>query len=342
MRRLSIPDSLHGSRGFTLIELMVSLTIGLLIAVSAISAYMGAASASRVSEAQSRMNEDAQAALSILTQQLRMAGNNPKRAYRVANTVDSTLDSLHNPVYGPAPAASISFTPPTFTISSFIVRGCDGKFSNITTAANIDSLTCAADNTKPDSIAINYEADQYNTIPAADGTPTDCLGNKLTVITANGLKTMNAAKTVSTSTPVTYAVADNRYYIATANASPSLYCKGNSASTAAQPLVENIEDMQITYGAISTTGSSFTPAGYLTAEKIVSEASLAALADDASRWFNVITVRICLVARSENPVAPNTAAASYLKCDGSVESTPPDLRLRRAYTTTVKLRVWSL
>lgn len=344
MKHHAHSSGLHHSRGFSLIELMVALTIGLVIAVSAISAYLGAASASRISEAQSRMNEDAQAALNILTQQLRMAGNNPKHAYRVANTVDSTLDSLHNPVYAPTPAASITFTPNTFVVSGFLMRGCDGKFSNISTAANIDSLTCTTDNAKPDSIAVNYEADKYNTIPADDGTPTDCLGNKLTVITASGLNTMNAAGVVSTTTPVTYTVADNRYYIGTSTAivSPSLYCKGNAVNTSAQPMVENIEDMQITYGTISTTGDSFTPAGYLTAEQIGTDPTLAALADDASRWFNVVTVRICLVVRSENPVAPSTASASYLKCDGTMETAPPDLRLRRAYSTTVKLRIWSL
>ena len=51
--------------GFSLIELLVSIAIGLIIMVAAISAYVGSADASRMSDAQSRMNEDAQAALSI-------------------------------------------------------------------------------------------------------------------------------------------------------------------------------------------------------------------------------------------------------------------------------------
>jgi type IV pilus assembly protein PilW len=66
--------------GLSLIELMVSLTIGLIVMVTIISAYVGSADAGRMAEAQGRMNEDAQAALTILTQQLRMAGNNPKQA----------------------------------------------------------------------------------------------------------------------------------------------------------------------------------------------------------------------------------------------------------------------
>ena len=49
-------------------------------------------------------------------------------------------------------------------------------------------------------------------------------------------------------------------------------------------------------------------------------------------------VRICVLVRSEARVAPNSASAQYLNCDGKTELTPPDLRLRRAYTATVVLR----
>ena len=70
---------LHGAKGFTLIELLVSVTIGLVLMIAVASAYVGSATASKVAEAQGRMNEDATAALNILTQQIRMAGDNPRR-----------------------------------------------------------------------------------------------------------------------------------------------------------------------------------------------------------------------------------------------------------------------
>lgn len=333
-------DSRH-SKGFSLIELMVSLTIGLVIAVAAVSAYLGTSGASRMAEAQSRMNEDAQAALTILTQQLRMAGNNPKQANRVVNPI-STLSSLRNPVYLPTPTyAGFSVSPTTFTLSSFqFIRGCDGTFSNITatTATNLDSLICAGGtSTLPDSIAINYEADKFNTVPAS-GAPTDCLGNILSTITATLPMVTSTASVTSTLATVTYTVADNRFYIGTSPniVSPSLYCKGNGGGP--QPLVENIEDMQLTYGTLSTTSTVTTVAGYLRADQIISEPSLALLPDDAARWSNVVTVRICVLVRSENPVVSDLASARYIKCDGTLETAPPDLRLRRAYSTTVGLR----
>lgn len=322
-------------RGFSLIELMISLTIGLLITVAAFSAFMGASGASKMAEAQGRMNEDAQAALSILTQQLRMAGNNPDQPNRVDN-INPALSSRRNPVYLQSPPLTgFTLLPTTFELSEFSIRGCDGQFSNITTASNLDALTCASGtSTSPDSIAVSYEADKFNTVPTGTNEPTDCLGNPLSTITAT-LPTVVGAVIANTAEP--YTVADNRFYIVKSSASsiPSLYCKGSGGEP--QPLVENIEDMQFTYGA---TATATTVAGYLNAEKVLTEITLTPSPPnpEAGKWAKVLTVRICVLVRSASPVASNAASAHYIKCDGTLETAPPDLRLRRAYSTTVVLR----
>ncbi|MEN9373140.1 MAG: type pilus assembly protein PilW [Pseudomonadota bacterium] len=333
--------------GFSLVELMVSLTIGLVITVAALSAYVGSSNAGRVADAQSRMNEDAQAALSTLSQQVRLAGANPVQVGRV-------YPFRRNPVYlatyaggtsityiPPLPSTVTlpSFSPSTYTLSAFAVRGCDGTFSNITnTAANrLDALTCATTTTTlPDSIAVSYESDQFNTVKVGV-LPSDCLGQKLSIAA-----TVTSALT-SIPNGSTITVADNRFYIANQpNRSPtvpSLYCKGNG-NTQPQPLVENVEDMQLTYGVVSTTDTAeqSTIAGYLTANQVETETSMAALANSGLRWGRVLSVRICVVVRSENPVAPDAASGKYYKCDGTLDSSKTDLRLRRAYSTTVVLR----
>ena len=305
-------------RGLTLIELMVSLVIGLILMIAVVSTYVGASGAGRASEAQGRMNEDAQAALSILTQQLRMAGNNPKRA-------NYTTAAPRNPVYG---------------AGTYIVRGCDGKFSDVTTAATIQALTCAAGGgTSADSIAISYEADSFNTVATSAGAATDCLGDSLPVVTpAPQPQVWDGAVVGPPATVITYTVADNRFYIATpaASTSPSLYCKGNG-NVNPQPLVENVEDLQLMYGTAKSTGATLEVAGYLSAADIVADANLSLLADDV-RWSKVVTVRICVVMRSAVPVVTDLVSARYTKCDGKENISPPDLRLRRAYSTTVVLR----
>lgn len=351
MRRQTVPRPPRVDKGFSLLELMIALSIGMMITVATLSAYLGAASASSMTEAQSRMNEDATTALNILAQQLRMAGNNPEQSNRVDNS-DPSLSSRRNPVYG---STSFPTSPSSFSTVNFIIRGCDGTFSNISSStARIDDLACAPNDAKPDSIAITYEADLFNTTPTATLPlmPTDCLGDPLPAVSAD-LPTIVGSG--SATTTVTYAVASNRYYIGTANDSapaatqllstPSLYCKGNGNNglSVAQPLVENVEDMQFTYGAAlaSTTDAAMSTApvaGYLSASQMASDPTMAALPDEASRWKKVITVRICVLVRSEGQVVTDIFSARYRKCDDTVETSPPDRRLRRAYYTTVVLR----
>ena len=328
-RALVRRSQLRRASGFSLIELMISLTIGLVIAVAAMSAYLGSAGASKASDAEARMNEDGQAALNVLTQQLRMAGNNPFNPNRASAF-------RHNPVYNPSysPYGTTSFTvdPVAYTMTTFSVRGCDGPFSNLTSAANLDALTCAGTSTLPDSIAINYEADRYNTIPTSTGAPTDCVNGSLPSVTATFAS--------GTTTTATFSVADNRFYIGTSTVGavtvPSLYCKG--AASATQPLVENIEDMQFSYGAVATTTTSTTAtiAGYLSAAEVVALGTNPAT--DSVRWGKVLAVRICVLVRSEAPVLSEGISQQYVKCDGTVDTTMTDRRLRRTYSTTVVLR----
>ncbi len=318
------------SMGFSLIELMVSLAIGLIIVVAAMSAYLGAASSSRMSDAQSRMNEDAQAALNVLVQQIRMAGTNPVQANR--------LDVYgHNPVYNPTyvggSVTAYANGTTTYSVSSgpsaFSIRGCDGTFSNITntfTVPNLNSFTNCGTSTLPDSIAISYEADRYNTAPSGNN-PTDCVGSSLPTITATF--PVGAAS---------FSVADNRFYIANSSNIPSLMCKGISSGT--QPLVENVEDMQLAYGTVSTTevSNTATVAGYLTASEVIALAPTADTSGYSTAWGKVLSVRICIVVRSDRPVVSNAVSGGYYKCDGTLDTSKTDLRLRRAYFTTVVLR----
>ena len=307
--------------GLTLVELMVSLTLGLLIVAATAAGYLGLSDAGRIADAQARMDEDGQAALSILAAQLRMAGNNPDRPYRIPAT-------RRNPVYaGPSPYA---------------VRGCDGTFANIATAATVQDLTCAGGPaTAPDSIAITYEADRFNTIAAAPGAvPTDCLGHALAT-TAATLTVVTPPGPATADEVVTFHVADNRFYVdaAAPGASPSLYCKGNGAGSVATPLVENVEDLQLTYGTLPATAppGPTSIAGYLDATGVSGHPALAVLADESARWERVAAVQVCVVVRSRRAVGSD-GSARYLGCAGNLETPAPDGLLRRAYRTTVVLR----
>jgi type IV pilus assembly protein PilW len=342
-----IPKSLgrrKNNLGLTLIELLVSMTIGLILMLAVIGAYIGASGAGRTAEAIGRMNEDGQQALIILSQQLRMAGANPSQPDRSTSTFDPPAI---------APTATLTARGHTMPLHNYInnayaVRGCDDRFSNITSpaATSTSALTCwhAATSTGPDSISIAYEADRFNTVPTGAGVPTDCVGSGITESSFTYTKSDEA----TTATAKVYE-AENRFYIGTSTAisNPSLYCKGTGGT---QPLVENIENLQFRYGVVnpanpSVTYATVTPTftttlvlGYLTAHGVDTDGTLTGAAGSSERWNAVKTVRICVVVRSENEVLDSLASARYLDCNDTLVTTPPDRRLRRAFSTTVVLR----
>jgi type IV pilus assembly protein PilW len=348
MTRHRRSSELRYLQGFSLIELMISLTLGLIIMVAVLSTYISSAAAARMAEAQGRMYEDGQAALSILTQQLQMAGYNPYQTGRLDTNVQ-------NPVYTEPTSYSESgavwtysgdITPNGFALSHYSIRGCDGAFSfsspatSLTGATSLDDLGCAND-TGPDSIALSYEADRFNTVSTIGLLPTDCLGYPLGEITASVPNFSGAAVAVAPIN-VSYFVAINRFYIDTSLG--SLSCQGNGSGSSSQALVENIEDMQITYGVENPVGQTRTVAGYLSANGLLSDSALD-ISNSTSftaqeRWRKVVTVRVCLVVRSEGPVVSDLASAQYFNCAGELVDSPPDLRLRRTFSSTVMLRNW--
>jgi type IV pilus assembly protein PilW len=304
---------------------------------AALSAYQGAATASRVAEAQSRMNEDAYAALELLSQQIRMAGANPKQANYALSTASNAQSN----------SSDAQSTPSNPITNTFSLRGCGTAFSNlktaggVTAAAKILDLTCpsvASDAAQPHALAVAYEADKFNTVPLANGTPTDCLGNGLKAQTATVNKITSATTTAATN--VTFYEADNRFYIATPSGSsnPSLYCFGNGDKGTPQPLIENIEDLKFTYGVAQATGNDGVVAGYLSASQIETDTSVVNLPTALERWKRVVAVRICVLARSEANITDSQASSQYLDCDGVLQTNTTDLRLRRAYFATVSLR----
>ena len=295
-------------RGVTLVELLVSLVIGLVVMLAASQAYLATASSSRINDAQAKMNEDAQTALSILTQQLRLAGANPVRPDRAQASLRNALTA-------------------TYTL-----RGCDSSFTS-TSVASIDAMSCThtAASTGPDAIAIHYEADAFNSSTQKSGTtPTDCVGYGLDGISISFTDSSGTERqtTMFMATPV--------YYLSTSDNRTGLSCR-NLGSANAQPLVENVIDLQLRYGT-SSPDNTGTVLGYLTAQQIDDPAGLiTGTTSAAQRWALVKTVRVCILMVSESAIATSAESAQYRNCSGNLVTNPPDLRLRRAYSATVFL-----
>lgn len=273
--RITFQQSSHGKlvrmttirqRGFSLIELMIAMAMSLALLTVVINGFVGMTSASRLSTVQQQMNEDAQSAFQIIGTQIRMAGFNPVQA---RNSI--TIEPLRN---------TLSVTPIPAGEVALGIFGCQTGFANAVTsllpptsvaASEIWQLNCNVDAGLP-SIAVHYEADRYSPNISGAGllaTPSDCRG--FAVPQRNQILTDTAAPGVA-QVPAQYFLVENRYFIANGG----LSCTGNGTGVAGlstpfetpnQPLVANIESMQIDYGvrapqpfATVTAAKPWTPA----------------------------------------------------------------------------------
>lgn len=308
---------MHRARGLTLIEVMVSMAIGLVVVGAVIISFVGSGRAGRYQTALSQMNQDAQIGLSMLSREIQLAGYSAP-----AGLVNTGTPATPNMV--------VSYNLAALTATA--VFGCDGTRGTSTFAdPTATNLTCGATSTPTTSgFGVVYEADLMNTVKIGAGPfkPSDCLGN--------GLDPIGTA---------TFAVARNRYYVAPGpSGRPELYCASNFNAGSRQPLLENVEDMQVWYGIQGATARQV--ARYAKAGKDNTTLSTVNAANVATpgEWNKVISVRICLLMRSSEPVFTETAVAAgnedtltYLDCD-SVTKTSTDRYLRRAYFTTATLR----
>lgn len=108
-----------------------------------------------------------------------------------------------------------------------------------------------------------------------------------------------------------------------------LECDGIDAGTAFQPLVSNVEDLQFLYG-IDNDGS------------LDQSANLYVTANNVANWNQVVSVRACVLIRSEEQ-GITTSAQSFLNCANALSGTSTltaatDSRLRRTFVATFNLR----
>lgn len=273
----------RGMRGVTLIELLISLVIGMVVVAAVIVSFVDSGKVSRYQATLGQMNQDAQVALNLLSREVQLAGY-------------------------VSPVQSLGSTPPLF--------GCDGTVGSVpfTDPAATGALTCgAATGSTVSALEVVYEADLYNTVVATGSVPSDCLGNGFAA------------------TPY---IVRNRYFIDTGPAGrPELYCASNLS--AKQPLLENVDQLQIWYGIVAAAAPNQV-IRYARAGK--DAATLDTVnAQAAGEWNNVMSVKICLLMRSAEPILTGEDTLTYKDCS-AMDQTSSDKYLRRAYFTTATVR----
>ena len=286
--------------GLSLLELMVSLVLGLFLVGVVSMTYIQTASGTRFGALESQMNEDGALALSLLRSQLELAGYsargaNGKRLFRGVS-----------------------------------LRGCDGGFTEATEKGAFDNLACNNGNDSA-ALAVRYQATLQNTqtiLPSTGGErPGNCSNVGMTESNVNGVDVFLADNRF-------YIDADS----SNGNA-PTLYCRGSDGTgmADASSLVPNVERLRIRYAITRAPESGQVPPHQVTALVNASNALLFNAADWA-RVAAVELCIVMRTARpvARNGVS-DADTAHYLDCDGKADTDSTDGRLRRTYRTLVHL-----
>jgi type IV pilus assembly protein PilW len=285
--------------GFTLIEMMVAMAIGLAVVGALIAAYLASFSSGRHSDALVQITEDATLALNVMRQQVAQAG----------------FSQPHGASAGGG--GLVLHTFPALT-------GCEAAGfvdlqASILAPANCGSAS--TDPATPDALEVAYEgsvlpANASNGILGGSGNqqPLDCLGNSF-------------AKTHDEATGDDYFLNDSKFYVADG----SLYCHG-PGNAAGAAVVQNVETLRVTYGMAAA------PAGAVGAGQIIyyGGAPPAGSALWANVVSVTLCVQVRSATKVLDKTAAPTLG-DWIDCRNASRSAA-DGYLRRTFTTTIVLQ----
>ncbi len=143
-------------------------------------------------------------------------------------------------------------------------------------------------------------------------------------------------------------VMSNIYYLATSNGQPTLMRVSlvNGAYTTPQPLIEGIEAFKVQYGIDSSIPGDGSPDSYVTSEDLA--VAEAAVPQNLGLHLNIVAVKIHVLARNLEPspgytdtktyTLGNAASASICSTDGTCTNKVlnPDFK-RHVFSTTIRL-----
>lgn len=342
-------------RGFTLVELMVGLAVGLFVSLAAITVFVSTRTLQTVSSSETRMNENARLALDILHQDLRVAGFQGCHQ-RTADPVVSLLSSSNglfldtnsglagshgngatftpalNPTLAalvPAPAANSDVLTLRVPVEPLSL----GLSSPMTSSSGVPQVGANTAGNKFDSgdvaLIANCKAGAIFQVTAASPQATGALSHAIGG-TFNPGNANDDLGVVFRGDSAVYRLQTRHYYVAASVARPgtsSLWRYTFPAPTGtapAQEVVAGIDRMVVAFG-LDTTGMAARAVNrYLTADALT-----------PAQWDDVLAARIQLLSatvRDGVTLAPR--AASF--AGSTVTST--DKRMRSQVTEVVTLR----
>ncbi len=315
MKKIIIKKSNARHLGFSLLEILVSLSIGLIILVAIGVAFVNSSNISRQGENQTELNDPARVIMRMLQREVSMAGYldifdlGSAGAPQAAALFVPGNTGLIN-LYARVPEATALATPMgQFFPGLSPVFGCDGAMTNtpndLIKATTAVTLACGAASTVTHSLQVAYQASPS----VGTNTLVSLLPNNAD--TGEGFDCLQQAAP-STSTAPRNKFVINRFFVADNSGVNELFCAG-SGSAAAQPLARGVEEFIVRYqlaepGVAVAAGASVVAAGGSQA-RYVDARYVSDIAKNPIGWANVTAVEVCMVSAtaSTNAVATGTA-----------------------------------
>ena len=321
-------------QGFTLVEIMIALLLGVFMTAGIGNIYVGSNETGRLQENLSRIQENGRFALDYLAQEIRPAGFqgcpnlSAVSPVNVIKNFPSSFDFQSamkgyeydgSTLSGYTPAANVVSNTDIITIQRG--GGCNASVS--LSLDNNDDVIEVSDN-------CGFEANDFLVI--SDCQTTDIVAAS-SISNGSGAQEIAHGASVNTTADLSklydtkaevFRIYSREFYIKNnADGIPALYQRevkevGDIASPNEEELIDGVEDMKLTYG-VKNTNNTY---AYLSASAV-------------TNWEQVKSVRIHLLMRSiDNNL---TQAAVNIDFDGTTVI-PTDRRLRRVFSTTVFLR----
>ncbi len=313
--------------GRSLVELMLSLTIGLAVTAAVSSAFVASTRTARVAEELAGIADTGQVVLQMIGNSIRQSGYGEIVGSEVA--IGSAQASVQRSQTLFADGASLA--------------GCSGtRFADDT----VPNPVCGPPlDPNFDSLMVRFQGDAV--IPPAQGRIDDCLG---ILPPAEALPLGH----VGTSAVADRPMVQNAYY----GANGSLWCRGNGRAgpalpfAAPQELVANIEQFKVFYGFDDVRYANPAVNPGATVRSLRDAAFLNGLPAVTLPWDYVVSVHVCFVVRSAAGAAKdlsNAASYTYERCPMNAaeaagalpQATATDRALRRTYTQVFTIRARS-
>lgn len=339
---------LHRQQGFGLVELMISITLGLFLSAAIIQVFLGTSSSARIQDAQAQVQENARFAMRFLGQEIRMAGY-------------AGCSSLGNiPINNIAlPASEVDFS-----MATALVGGNDVDKNNALNAVvgtdtleikrGSDEFMRITGNLAPNNANVQIEDNSIGLVKGDYVLITDCLNadifrivnqpkgpgeGKATFTHSKGQmnsdnrlsKVYGADAEILAFETIRFFVRDSGRDTSAGDPINSLYVErrsvGSSGSmSSAIELVEGVEDLQLTYGE-DTDGDRSVDV-YRDAASVVD-------------WEAALSVRVelVLVSNSTNVVGTSGSAQAQSTVDaGGNVIVNQDGRFRQVFTSVFAVR----